>query len=166
MLPDYSTPMVDLADIGVSLAADDGDPRFLLEISEGNLADIEFRELLEFHRGYFEGEESKGYPLARTWSQATDESGYLTAYSQDRLVVGYRELLSENRVSGVTVTYASGLEFDDEPSVAVTFTSPFDEGETFGSWFDRIGWPIVANIINCTDPGTFNCPYVYSRIVS
>lgn len=149
-----STPMVDLADRGEF--PDPDDTRFVLEINtDQREAVIEFRESLSFHR-------DRG---GEAWFRLCDSNGYLTASSEARLAEQYSTILANRGVTGVSVTYANGLESDEEPSVALSFASTFTSGETFGSWFTRIGWPIVAEVTNSSDPGTFNSPYVYTALL-
>lgn len=42
---------------------------------------------------------------------------------------------------------------------------PLGNAETYDAWFDRIGWPVIATLINATDPGTFMFPYLFSAIL-
>jgi hypothetical protein len=150
-----STTMADLADRGEF--PDPADTRFVLEINTDlREAVIEFRESLTFHRGY----------NGAAWSRLCDSNGYLTASAAARLAEQYSTILAHSGISGVTVTYASGMEFDDEPSVALSFVSVFSPGETFDSWFARIGRPIIAEVINSTDPGTYNSAYVYTALLA
>lgn len=152
---DATTTMVDLADRAEF--PDPTDTRFVLEINtDQREAVIEFRESLTFHRGY----------NGAGWSRLCESNGYLTAASASRLAAQYSKVLADQGIHGVTVTYATGQEFDDEPSVALSFVSSFTAGETFESWFTRIGRPIIAEVINSTDPGTYNSAYVYSALLS
>lgn len=148
------TLMADLADRGE--LPDPADPRFVLEINtEQHEAVIEFRESLTFHRGQ----------CVDAWPRLCDSNGYLTVAAATHLAEQYAKALADSGVRGVTVTYANGQEFDDEPSVALSFVSAFSPGETFDRWFTRIGRPIIAEVINSTDPGTYNSPYVYAALL-
>lgn len=148
------TLMADLKDKGEHPYPDD--TRFVLEINpDRREAVIEFCEPLAFHRDRFD----------ESWHRLVDSNGYLTARAQTRLAEAYQKILAERGVCDVRVEYCSGLEFEDQPSVALAFISTYSEGETFRSWFERSGWPIIAGAINCTDPGTFDCPYVYARLI-
>lgn len=148
-----TTLMADLADCGEF--PEPTDTRFMLEINaDQREAVIEFRESLASHRSY----------AGDAWSTLCGSNGYLTAPAAEGLAAQYSKILADHGVHGVTVKYAAGQEFDDEPSVAVQFISVFSPGETFGSWHARIGWPIIAEVINGTDPGTYNYPYVYAAL--
>ena len=150
-----TTTMADLVDRGEF--PDPADTRFLLEINtDQREAVLEFREALSFHRAH----------IGAAWSRLCDANGYLTDTAAEQLAAEYSKILAAQGVHGVTVTYAAGLEFDDEPSVALSFVSAFGSGETFGSWFTRIGRPIIAEVINSSDPGTYNSAYVYTALLS
>lgn len=163
MTADSLTPMAELADLGESLT--DDDPRFLLEINtDSEEAVIVFTDYLNFHAELARDDENKGYHHDHRWADLTDSAGYFTPGAAEKLAQAYSQLLVSRGVNGVSVYYASGQESDEEPSMVLEFVSRYTTGETYGSWFDRIGWPIVAEVINCTDPGTFNCPYVMTRL--
>ncbi len=149
-----STTMADLVDRGEF--PDPADTRFLLEINTDQCeAVIVFREALTFHRGY----------NGDAWSRLCDGNGYLTDTAAGHLAAEYSKVLAAQGVHGVTVAYADGLEFDDEPSVALNFVSAYSRGEKFGSWFTRIGRPIIAEVINSSDPGTYRSAYVYAALL-
>lgn len=50
----------------------------------------------------------------------------------------------------------------DDPNVTFTITVPSNVDMTVGQMWDQIGWPFIATLINVTDPGTFNSPYLWA----
>ncbi|MEB3023076.1 MULTISPECIES: hypothetical protein [Mycolicibacter] len=141
------------------------DNRFVLEIDpDRNEAEIIFSDHLAFHAEYARQDEQSGRTADNPWASITDANGYLTDQAKSKLTGALSQLLADRGIAGVSTVYASGSEFDDAPSYVVGFWSTFAAGETFDSWFSRIGWPIIAAVINSTDPGTFNWPYVFNAL--
>ena len=102
-----NTTMTDLVDR--CEFPDPDDTRFVVEINtDQREAVIVFRESLTFHRGY----------NGAAWSRLCDSNGYLTGSAAAQLAEQYSKILVYSGISGVAVTYADGLEFDDQPSVA------------------------------------------------
>jgi hypothetical protein len=156
--------MPELGDRGVNPAIDD--PRFMLEINaDSREAVIEFRESLAFHADSAQQKEQRGHPGAHLWAELVDKGGYLTSDAAYKVAVEMSRILDNAGVKNVQVEYASGLEYDDEASMALSFVSSYSDGETYAHWHDRIGWNIVACVINATDPGTFNFPYLFSALL-
>lgn len=160
-----NTLMADLADRGENPA--DNDPRFLLEINrDSNQAVLCFVEPLAFHAELARADEAKGYPAVHRWADLVDSTGYLTDAAAEVLRGEISRLfVSKGGISTAQVDLAEHLQHDDESSVGVEVTTTYQVNETYNSWVDRIGWPIVATLIDITDPGTFNCPYLFSALL-
>ena len=156
------TPMAALADRGEPLTQPN-EPYMYLEINRDEReAVICFTEPLAFHAELAQREESS-IRGQRPWADLTDEHGYLTPEQQGKIGTELAKLIKGQ--TGVDATVYSESGWDDEPSIGFEIVTTYQDGETFNSWFDRAGWPIVATIINVTDPGTFNCPYLFSAIL-
>lgn len=135
----------------IELAIDD--PRFTVVIADNGESTvyIEFVEPLAFHK---ERE-------PKLWSALVDSGGSLTAAADARLVE-YLGNLVRQRVSdqNFSVDSEPSLGGDEEEVLGVSYSAAYTAGETFDQWWERIGWPIIAETINVTDPGTFNAPYL------
>lgn len=144
---------IDFMDLGL-----DDDPRFAVEVAEpaegDGVASIIFFERLEFHADLaqrFTPDE---------WRERTDADGELTGKFIDTLLDRMTGYLSEKVEGPLYVGTTEGG--DSEPNITLEIGANYREGETFGEWFDRIGWPIIATLINVSDPGTFNAPYWFA----
>lgn len=174
---DVATRMMDLVDRGVDgyEVTADNDPRFRVEVSGDNgenHAVICFVEPLRFHAELAQADEERfSHAATQTWhkwSELTDDDGYLTAESTEKITTELAAVITgENggKIVDFDVSHADYLEFEDEPTLGIEVGTTFGADETFESWFDRIGWPVIATIINATDPGTFNFPYLFSAIL-
>ncbi len=149
--------------IGYDLTPDN-DPRFRVEVRDDEpYADIEFTEPLQFHRELMDRERSR-FGNGVTWSDIADANGWLTAESAARAVAELKRLLEERTKMSIDIERADHLEGDEEPTLGVSIRTEYQLGETVDQWFGRAGWPIIAEIINVTDPGTFNCPYWFTKL--
>jgi hypothetical protein len=142
--------MSDLKDRGE--LPDPDDRRFYLEIDrDKDLAVICFVEPLRFHA------EHNG----NDWAPLVDENGALKLDVANRIADRLRDLIKSQGHVAVGVDLADYLEHDDEPSFGLEIVTDYQKDETFQHWLDRIGWPAIATVINVTDPGTFNSPYLF-----
>jgi hypothetical protein len=173
---DADTKMIDLKDRGENPAeGDPGENRYLLEINEqdeyndDNLAIITFVEPLRFHAELAQADEERFSESSRqdwnTWASLIGGAGFLNDEPTDKLVAELQKLIDQHAGPDVTVERADYVAGDYEPALGVEFVTHFLPGETFGSWMDRIGWPVIATVNNATDPGTFNFPYLFSAIL-
>ncbi|MEB3023352.1 MULTISPECIES: hypothetical protein [Mycolicibacter] len=161
-MTDFNAPVSDYA--GNTLDPDvgpDGDSRFRFEVGEEGTVDIIFCEPLRFHQELADTDHRNiGGAQYRPWSDFVNANGYLTDANSEKLVAELRKM------TGVSdIEHEPSAEFEDEPSWAVSIRTDYRQGETIASWHSRIGWPVVAAIVNTTDPGTFNCPYLFSAIL-
>ncbi len=161
MAAKWDTPMTELADQGEPLA---DDANCYLEVDVANrFAVVCWVEELAFH-----AELARANPhgvQGKSWDDLTDSSsGELTPAARDALIAELERLLKEQGIDA-EIDDAEYLQGDDRnPAFGLEIATRFHEGETFGSWFDRVGWPIVATLINVTDPGTYNSPYLFSAL--
>lgn len=139
--------MVDLKDRGEMPA--DAPYDCLIEIDEEECeAIIRWTESLQFHAEY-----------ADNWMQYTNDDGWLRPTVESRLANRLNELIRDQ--AGVIVDVDLSENNQDEPNITFEVVTGYREGETYGAWLDRIGWPVVATLINVTDPGTFNSAYLF-----
>lgn len=132
---------------------DPDDSRFLLEVDNEGHADIVFVDTLAFH----------AERLGEDWAVVSDKNGYLTSKAGEWIASALAAMLRERAgIESPDVAYAEGLEYDDEPSYALSIRTRYSDGETFESWLDRVGWPVIATVTNASDPGTFNHPYLFT----
>ncbi|WP_128646003.1 hypothetical protein [Rhodococcus sp. BS-15] len=135
------------------------DPRFTVVIADNaeSTVYIEFVEPLAFHK---ERE-------PKLWSTLVDRDGSLTAAADARLVEHLGNLVRE-RISdrNFSVDTEPSLGGDEDDVLGVSYSAPYAAGETFAQWWVRIGWPIIAETINVTDPGTHNAPYLLTDFTS
>lgn len=108
---------------------------------EERQAIIVWTELLQFHAEHNETE----------WK-------WLTYEQEDYLAKRLAELIQKQ--AGKTVQVHSGSS-GDEPNVSFEVVTDYRDGETYQQWLDRVGWPVVATLINVTDPGTFMSAYLF-----
>lgn len=133
------------------------DSRFTVNIAESGDATIEigFLEPLHFHKDR----------EPDLWATLVDSDGTLTHDAEERIVAHLGDLVRQRiSNSSFTIENLSGSTGDDEDVLGVSFYTEYTPGETFGQWWDRIGWPIIAQTINVTDPGTFDAPYLLTDL--
>jgi hypothetical protein len=132
------------------------DPRFAVEVSdEGNRATLIFNEPLAFHADL-----AKRY-TPEEWKTRTDADGELTAEFEEVLLERLRGYLWD--VLPSVPEYIGTTDGGDyEPNFTIEISADYLEGETFDQWHARIAWPIIATLINVSDPGTFNKPYWFA----
>lgn len=159
------TLIADMADRGELIETGDvHDTRFMLEVdTDERRATIVFTEVLAFHAEYNGPQtfQTPGFPTVTTegkWTPLVDEDGFLT-HDAETALAGRLSAMMPSAADGSAVFIADSN--DDEPNVVIEITTDYTDGETYESWLDRIGWPIVATLINVTDPGTFNSPYLF-----
>lgn len=155
------TLVSELADQGYPLA----EPAYscYLEVDrEEHQAIIVWVEPLAFHAVYngpTDHPAHAGYPAWSTpdnWTRHAQESGWLTGPAVRAIVARLQGFIGDKGSVGVL---ESG---DDEPVIAFEIATTYRAGETFEQWYNRVGWPIVATLINVTDPGSFMSPYLFS----
>jgi hypothetical protein len=152
----FDQPVAELVglDIDPVELVDNNDPRFRAYIPDSGHIDITFTEPLGFHH---ERAVAGSPPAGGQWADCVDSDGKLTSTASQRLIAQLRTL------TGVgDIERQPDAEFDDEPCWAVSFRTDVLAGETLAQWHQRIGWPVIATVINTTDPGTFNSPYLFS----
>lgn len=158
------TLVAELADHGVNPAEPPYD--CLLEVdTDERQAVIAWTEHLQFHAEYNGPRElsSPGYGSVVTdddWSPLVYEDGWLTPDAKRHFADKLAVIIREQTGHDLTVdTVDTGY---DEPSITFEVVTDYRDGESYDAWLDRIGWPVVATLINATDPGTFNHPYLFS----
>lgn len=156
------TKLVDLRDRGENPAEYPYDCRLEIDPDE-HQAIIVWTEDLAFHAELAQSDEERFSDLAQQnwhkWSDLTVD-GWLTVESEDKLGVELERLIAKDGVK-VWRSESGG----DEPSVTFEVVTDYTDDETYDAWFDRIGWPVIATLINATDPGTFMFPYLFSAIL-
>lgn len=158
------TLMEDLADRGENPA--EAPYNCVIEIDpEEHNAVVVWVEGLQFHAEYNGPREypaHAGYGAWTSpdnWTSRVNSDGWLTGESERHLANRLNELL---RDQGGAVVDVDTVEYGgDEPNVAFEVVTKYREGETYQQWLDRVGWPVVATLINVTDPGTFNSAYLF-----
>ncbi|MFZ2527645.1 MAG: hypothetical protein WAX14_08330 [Rhodococcus sp. (in: high G+C Gram-positive bacteria)] len=129
----------------------DDDPRVSVEVGEGSVISVQFAELLQFHR-------ERGLPAG-----IVDDDGDLTGNGRARIESHLRTLLAaQGSVDPAAVHVDDDLGDDQGFLVVLQTTVP--SGTQFHDFYDRTAWPFVATMVNITDPGTFNSPYLFSEI--
>lgn len=142
------TLMADLADMGENPA--EAPYACWIEIDrENSLAIVCWSEDLKFHAEY------KG----DRWKERVDEDGWLTATAEGYIANRLAALIKKQ--AGVAVEVDTIDYGGDEPNITFEVVTDYQDGETYEHWLDRIGWPVVATLINVTDPGTFNSAYLF-----
>lgn len=136
---------------------------YRVEIGEGGRADIIWREELRFHHELADADAVKYGDRAggqyKPWSHYTNGI-WLTEDNEKKLVDELRRLTGLDDIE----TIEDG-DADEDGYVAFTIGTTYSPEETVSAWIDRIGWPVVAELTNCTDPGTFNHPYLFSAML-
>lgn len=167
-MTDIDTKVEDLADRGANPAEGTSDYCILEIDKEQHKAIIVWTEMLAFHAELARSDEEKFSPTVHhhKWSTLTDENGFLTVAAQDSLEAELTKLLKQkaNLVVADQVVWTTDNGYD-EPSVTWEIVTDYLPDETYEDWLDRIGWPVVATLINATDPGTFMFPYLFSAIL-
>lgn len=150
---------------------DDQYDRYRVEVTDDGHADIIWREELRFHRERCDadaesfGDRNSNY---RPWSTYTEENGgsrWLTTENAEKLVAELRRLTKVDDIDTTEDGDADNWDDANDGYVAFSIRTDYREGETVSEWFDRIGWPVIAELVNCTDPGTFNHPYLFSAML-
>jgi hypothetical protein len=143
------TLVADLVDRGEPLAESPVD--CYLEVDrDDHKAIIVWREPLAFHIEW----------NGARWSEHADSDGWLASSAELQFANRLTDYLRRAGVDDADV-YTEGYNGEDEPTLTFEVVTPYRAGETFKSWFDRIGWPVVATLTNVTDPGTFMSPYLF-----
>lgn len=145
---------------GVDLGEDD--PGFFLEtdIDDDNLAFVlGYTEYLEFAR------DNGLIPSALLQDGG---EGWLTNEGESKVAGYLRRLLAESRYGLpdeiIDTLEVSGSQGGDDPNFTVTIAVPSGTGLTVGQFIDTIEAPFAGALINVTDPGTFNHPYLFSEL--
>lgn len=161
------TKVEDLADLGENPADAPYDCRLEID-KEEHKAIIVWTETLKFHAELAQLDEQRFSPTVHhhKWSTLTDEHGWLTVEAQNNLEAELTKLLREKaNLVGTDRTVWTENTDDNEPSVTWEIVTDYLPDETYEAWLDRIGWPVIATLINATDPGTFMFPYLFSAIL-
>lgn len=147
-------------------------PGFYMELpesSEDRDAVVGYTEYLEWHL------EHKNIPEEYLTSryEEDDEESWLTQEGLDRVgdVIGYelmrhgdelmRHLGSDYDARSLWVSDSLG---GDDSHFTAELILPKDLPGTFGEVYEKYVSPFVAVLINTTDPGTFNCIYLFSEV--
>jgi hypothetical protein len=97
-----------------------------------------------------------------------DGEGWLTDEGESRVAEYLRSLLAEPRyaVPGevIETLAVDGEQGGDDPNFTVTIAVLPGTDMTVGQFFETIEAPFAAALINVSDPGTFNHPYLYSQL--
>lgn len=70
--------------------------------------------------------------------------------------------------AGDSITGATIMSTDpgnDAPEITASATRSFPADATFAKVWDEFAWTIIAEVNNLHDPGTFNCPYLWSEFI-
>ncbi|WPH57860.1 hypothetical protein [Mycobacterium phage WXIN] len=150
--------IADLADRGEPLAESSQAYSCYLEVDRDERhAVIVWVEPLRFHAEY-NGPRKGCYKSGDDdWSPHVDNDGYLNRDA--RTALGNR--LQDYLGARGHVVEPDAYDGSDEPNITFEIVTSYEDGETFSHWHDRIGWPVVGTLINVTDPGTFNSPYLF-----
>ncbi|MBO0676823.1 hypothetical protein JRC04_05040 [Mycolicibacterium sp. S2-37] len=174
------TLVSDLADRGEHIDIDSA-PNCHLEVNvEEQQAIIVWTENLRFHAELAQSDEERfaasSIGTLNRWAELT-EGGWLKAGAEAALgeelarILVEKAGLSAEFVQSVHDKRGSAVEVwtadtgSDEPCVTFEIVTGYEDGETYEAWLERVGWPVRATLINCTDPGTFMFPYLFSRIL-
>ncbi|MCK0441183.1 hypothetical protein MUG78_17430 [Gordonia alkaliphila] len=94
------------------------------------------------------------------------EEGWLTDTALTLARDAISEILTER--SGLPADVIETLSVDhltgDYPGIAVEVTTPIDDPRTVEEVFGAVMNRFWAALTNMTDPGTFNYPYLWSRV--
>lgn len=154
---DFSATIGDLKDQSLShLDIGEQDVRFVVEIGEEGSVAIIFGEPLAFHLEY-------GLP-----DGIVDSDHNLTKDGSVRIQTFLRALLTEKtgidgsllHLDADDATFVCG----DDPGFAITLAVKVDPSSTVQALHDNMIVPFVALMINVSDPGTFNHPYLFANI--
>lgn len=143
-----SALVADLADRGEPLAESPID--CYLEVDrDDHKAIVVWREPLQFHIEF----------NGARWSDFADSDGWLTGSAELGLAARLTSYLAKAGIEADV--YTTGFNGEDEPTLTFEVATAYRAGETFDSWYGRLGGPIVATLTNVTDPGTFMAPYLF-----
>ncbi|MBM4574818.1 hypothetical protein GS896_27560 [Rhodococcus hoagii] len=134
----------------------DDDPRVAVEVSADGSVSAIFSEALQFHR-------DRGLP-----DGIVDGGGELTDGGRVRIETYLRGLLRERTgLDGAALAVNTDDQtsvIGEEPGFAVVLHTQADPATAFRDYWDNTGWPFFALMINVSDPGTFNHPYLFAHI--
>lgn len=118
---------------------------------------IQFIEETRFHLGYL-GEDRVGI---------FDDAGELTDEAEKRALTVLKTLFFTRyqTLVGLGLSFEPGIVWDT-PSFALELAIPIDltTGMKLGEFVEGYFMPFYAAMVNVTDPGTFNHPYLFSEI--
>lgn len=131
---------------------------------------LDFREDLKFHAEYFERHDDYGrmfFP-GMTDSEECGDCGacrycedygdWLTPRAEKLLARRVTEFLPDNFVAH---TFCDTSEY---PHIIISVTYNGDRELTDDN-IEEVYWPAYATLMNITDPGTFNSPYVFADVM-
>lgn len=151
---DYNTiTVVDKAGESLSLGEFFGDhsKHGSVEFSEdGDRADVIIVEELDWHQ--------KHNP--ERMEELTDEEGWLTEGTRETIARSLAKIVGGEAEIELSETDA----YPDTPSVAFVASYHVSPETTLGT-LHEMSYRFYAEVINVTDPGTFNSPYVFGTMV-
>lgn len=120
---------------------------------------LDFREEMRFHSEYFEGHENYQDMFSPADDEVRDEHGdWLTTRAEKLLARRVTELLPEYFVA------STFCDTSDYPHIVISVTYNGDRELTDDN-IENVYWDAYATLMNITDPGTFNAPYVFSDVM-
>ena len=149
------TLMVDLKDKGENPAEAPYDCWIEID-DENNQAIICWVENLRFHAEYNGPRE---WTSEDAWAPLVDKDGWLTPSAEGAVAIRLQTLIKNQ--GKVAVEVDTSDYGGDEPTVMFEVVTDYHDGETYEHWLNRIGWPVVATLINLPDPGTFMSAYLF-----
>lgn len=141
----------------------DSSPFATLEVwddGDGNMQHgLDFWEGMRFHSEVFAGHDNYRDMFSLAGDEVRDEHGdWLTPRAEKLLARRVTELLPENFV-------AHTFWYDiDDPHIVISVTYNGDRELTDDN-IENVYWDAYATLMNITDPGTFNAPYVFSDVM-
>jgi hypothetical protein len=131
------------------------DPRVSIEVGDDTVY-VYFAEHLQFHQ-------SRGLP-----NGIVDTDGDLTDAGRARIQTRIRALLADRTTLDPSlVSVDEGEEsskFGDEQGFVAVLAMKVSPRTAVRDFYVDTAWPFVATMVNVTDPGTFNCPYLFTDI--
>ena len=152
----------------------DSSPFAALEVwddGDGNMHHVlDFREEMGFHSEYFEDHENYdgmfdpslissdecGY--CGDCSHCEDYGDWLSPRAEKLLARRVTELLPDNFVANTF------CDTSDYPHIIISVTYNGDRELTDDN-IENVYWDAYATLMNITDPGTFNAPYVFADVM-
>ncbi|MGI6797976.1 hypothetical protein [Gordonia sihwensis] len=155
----WDKPLADLVGLDRLQLDDVGmdDPRAYIETAD---ADRDYHEIVF----------CESLAFANEYKHIADKDladGWLTPSALERTKTAIKAILAEKTSIPAETLDSIGIEdggVGDEPGFEVSLTLPVKSSITFGQAHDVVMWPFWATMINISDPGTFNSPYLWNSI--